>query len=126
MDVLTDTKMPDRCTDASQKTPRHGVYMCPPSPNDMGNIWYRENIQMYRGYGDIQMSGGIQTYGGNMDTLKPDNLLCLPLMWGNILFKAKFLHLKSCKIIREPPDCTGKKPTLDIPTGGSGHDIKIK
>ena len=42
------------------------------------------------------------------------------------LFKTKFLHLKSWKIkIREPPDCTGNEPTLDIPKGGSGQDIKM-
>ena len=41
----------------------------------------------------------------------------------NILFKAEFLHLKSWKIIREPPDHTGNEPTLDIPIGGlwAGH-----
>ena len=27
-------------------------------------------------------------------------------------------------MIREPPDHTGNKPTLDIPIGGSGQDIK--
>ena len=27
-------------------------------------------------------------------------------------------------MIREPPDHTGNEPTLDIPIGGSGHDIK--
>ena len=45
-------------------------------------------------------------------------------MYENILFKAKFLHLKSWKIIREPLDCTGNEPTLDITIGGSGQDIK--
>ena len=27
-------------------------------------------------------------------------------------------------MIREPPDHTGNEPTLDIPIGGSGQDIK--
>ena len=27
-------------------------------------------------------------------------------------------------MIKESPDCTGNEPTLDIPKGGSGHDIK--
>ena len=40
------------------------------------------------------------------------------------LFKVKFLHLKSWKIIREPPDCTGNEPTPNIPLRGSGQDIK--
>ena len=43
---------------------------------------------------------------------------------GKTLFKAKFLHLRSWKMIREPPDHTGNEPTLDIPIGGSGQDIK--
>ena len=42
------------------------------------------------------------------------------------LFNAKFLHLKSWKIIREPPDHIGNEPTPDIPIGGSGQDIKIQ
>ena len=36
MDVLTDTEMPDRCTDAPQKTPRHMGCTGPQSPY---NIW---------------------------------------------------------------------------------------
>ena len=46
---------------------------------------------------------------------------CLPLRKSRkTLFRAKFLHLKSGKIIvREPPDHTGNDPTLDIPTEGS-------
>ena len=28
--------------------------------------------------------------------------------------------------MREPPDCTGNEPTLDIPIGSSGQDIKKK
>ena len=31
---------------------------------------------------------------------------------------------KPGKIFREPPDCTWNEPTLDIPIGGSGQDIK--
>ena len=51
---------------------------------------------------------------------------CLPLKKSKkILFKAKFLQQMSWKIIiREPPDHTGNEPTLDIPIGGSGQDIK--
>ena len=29
-------------------------------------------------------------------------------------------------MIREPPHCTVNEPTLDIPIGGSGYDIKKK
>ena len=35
-------------------------------------------------------------------------------------FKAKFLHLRNWKIIREPPDCTSNEPTPDISKGVSG------
>ena len=59
-------------------------------------------------------------------TNMPDNPpTCLPLNEGKIsLYKAKFQHLKRWKIVREPPGCTGNKPTLDIHIGGSGQDIK--
>ena len=71
---------------------------------------------------------GIQTYGayehrGHPDT--PKYKTCLPLRnVGKTLFKAKFLHQKSWKMIREPPDHTGNEPTPDISIGGSGQDIK--
>ena len=74
--------------------------------------------------------GGVQTYGGmwiyrrHTDTPYADN----PHMPASIvgktsLFKAKFLHLKGWKH-REPPDHTGNEPSLDIPMGGYGQDIK--
>ena len=61
--------------------------------------------------------GGIQTPPSikNMPT---------PKKVGKTLFKAKFLHLRNWKMIRESPDHTGNEPTLDIPIGGSGQDIK--
>ena len=40
-------------------------------------------------------------------------------------FKVKLLHLKSWKIIREPPDHTANELRLDILIGDSGQDIKI-
>ena len=50
---------------------------------------------------------GIQTWG-NPDT--PSIKTCLPLKSRKkTLFKAKFLHLKTGKNIREPPDCTGNE-----------------
>ena len=75
---------------------------------------------MYRGHMNVWVCtkiGGIQT--------PPMYETCLPL--GTVeksLFKANFLHLRNWKMIRDPPDCTGNEPTLDIPMGGSGKDIK--
>ena len=40
------------------------------------------------------------------------------------LFKAKFLHLRYWKMMREPPDHTGNEPTPGIPIEVSGQDIK--
>ena len=58
---------------------------------------------------------------------RPSIKTCLPLKSRKKnLFKAKFLHLKSWKNIREPPDHTGNEPTPDIPIGGSGQDIQNK
>ena len=55
MDVLIDTEMPDRCTDAPQKTQDiWGVQMLT-SPHD---------IQKYRGVGGAYGCRGIQMYGG--------------------------------------------------------------
>ena len=43
------------------------------------------------------------------------------------LFKANFLHLKDLeKNIREPLDCIGIQPMLDIHIGDSGQDMKIQ
>ena len=59
MDVLTDTKMPDRCSDASPKDPMTWGVQMPPSTHDIWEHIVWENIQMYKGYGGIQMYGCI-------------------------------------------------------------------
>ena len=61
---------------------------------------------------------------GGIHTPKYKNMPATKKSRKKPLFKAKFLHLKSWKMIREPPDCTRNEPTLDIPIGGSGQDIK--
>ena len=62
------------------------------------------------------MNGGIQ--------IPP--MLTTPMSVSNVgkTFLFEFLHLKSWKIIREPPDHTGNEPKMDKPTGGSRQDIK--
>ena len=126
MDVLTDTEMPDRCTDALQKTPRHmGCTDAPKSPWHMGNIRYRGNIRCIGGlwgHTDIWWCTDIQG-------IQMPSMLTTPMPSYNVrtfLFKTKFLHLKNWKIIREPPGCVGNEPILDIPIGCSVQDIKKK
>ena len=59
MDVLTNTKMPDRCAAAPQDSKHMG---CTDAPIP---ISYRENIQMYRAaQGAYRCLGSIWTYGG--------------------------------------------------------------
>ena len=64
MDVLTDTKMPDRCADGL-RTPKHMVCTdAPQSPYHMGEP---RDVQGYMG--GIQMSGSIWTYRGYLNVL---------------------------------------------------------
>ena len=79
-------------------------------------------IQMYRGCTNIQ---GVYKHGGVQQP--PSIKTCLPLKSR----KKPYLKLisytyRAGKNIREPPDCTGNEPTLDIHIGGSGQDIKNK
>ena len=70
MDGLKDTELPDRCTDAPLKTPRHmRCTYCPPSPHD---IWRTYGIgRTYRYTGGMQMyrhtEGVHGMYRGHMD-----------------------------------------------------------
>ena len=75
------------------------------------NPWGHMNVQ------------GAYKCGGCPDIPKYKNMPALRKV-GKNLFTAKFLHIKSWKLIREPLDHTGNEPTLDILIGGSGQDIK--
>ena len=70
------------------------------------------------------MYRGVQIYRGIQTPL----VLKIPMPASNLgrhpYLKPKFLHLKSWKIIRKPPDSTQNEPTLDIPIGGSRQNIK--
>ena len=68
------------------------------------------------------MYRGIQTWG-HPDTPQYKNMPATKKSRKK-LFKAKFLHLKSWKMIREPPDHTGNEHIPDIPIEGTGQDIK--
>ena len=68
MDVLTDTEMPDRCTDAPQNI--RGEQMSPQCPHGYLGIIVWGNIQMYMegmgAYRHMRASeciGGVQTHG---------------------------------------------------------------
>ena len=81
---------------------------------------------MYRGYvGHMGVQGAYRHAGGIWMPPIPDNPSIPASKEGKVsMFKAKFLHLKSWKIIREPSDHTRNEPTPDIPIGGSGQVVK--
>ena len=93
---------------------------------------FGRDLYRYLNFTSVQFEG-ISTSACNLLSeilhYHPLHLLPLTLMYaskkvGKTLFKAKFLHVRSWKMIIEPPDHTGNEPTLDIPIRGSGQDIK--
>ena len=74
--------------------------------------------------GHMDIQGGIQTWGHIDTPMLTMSRMPATNVGKTSLLKAKFLHPKSWKIIREPPDHTWNETTPDIPIGGSGQDIR--
>ena len=115
------------CTDSPYIPMTYGEQMVYGEHTDVQGvcrgIWMYGGIQMYRGCTEVW--GHMDVQGYIFDPYADNPHMHASNVGKTSLFKAEFLHLKSCKN-KESSDHTGNEVTSDIPTGGSGQDIKNK
>ena len=88
MDVLTDTEMPDRCTDAPQILPDiQGVQMPPQVPMTFGEHIVQGDIQIYR------------------EGVRHTDIWGCPDIWGHPNVQGDYGHVGAyrCPLCLQPP-----------------------